>query len=63
MYAVYSPDYRSKGREAIDAYFADLGVSLPVPKGLCVSVACQPLETEKPPKRFSQSFQGVRWWA
>jgi hypothetical protein len=46
-YAVYAPDYLSQGREAIDAYFADLGVSLPVPKGLCVSVACQSPETEK----------------
>ena len=47
VYAEFSPDYLSKGREAIDGYFGDLGVSLPVPKGLSVSVACQSPETEK----------------
>ncbi|MER8809244.1 tyrosine-type recombinase/integrase [Mesorhizobium australicum] len=47
-YAEYSPDYLSKAREAIDDYFADLGVSLPVPKMLRVSVACQPQKTAEP---------------
>jgi Site-specific recombinase XerD len=46
-YAVYAPDYLSQGREAIDAYFADLGVSLPVPDMLNVSLTCQSPETEK----------------
>lgn len=39
-YAEFAPDYLSKGREAIDAYFSDLGAPLLVPERLRVSVAC-----------------------
>ncbi|TIN42029.1 MAG: hypothetical protein E5Y32_21155 [Mesorhizobium sp.] len=52
--AEFAPDYLSKGREAIDAYFTDLGVSLPVPEGLCVSLACHSNGDEIPPRAESQ---------
>jgi integrase len=41
-YAEFDPAYLSKGREAIDAYFADLGLIYVVPNPNCVSVACHP---------------------
>src|SRR5690606_37385568 len=41
-YAVFSPDYLSEGRAAIDGYFADLEMELPVHPADCVPVACQP---------------------
>ncbi|MBB3983109.1 integrase [Sphingobium fontiphilum] len=41
-YAVFSPDYLSAGRAAIDGYFADLGMELPRVSANCVPVACQP---------------------
>jgi hypothetical protein len=36
-YAEFDPDYLSKGREAIDAYFAELGLAYTVPARGCVS--------------------------
>ena len=41
-YAEFDPSYLSKGREAIDAYFAEIGLSYTVPEAVCVSVACHP---------------------
>jgi integrase len=35
-YAVFSPDYLSEGRAAIDRYFADLDMELPVHPADCV---------------------------
>ncbi|WP_027142922.1 site-specific integrase [Mesorhizobium sp. WSM3626] len=59
-YAEYSPDYLSKGREAIDNYFKDLGVSLPVPEMLRVSAACQPQKTEEPKEGvFAKVVKGL----
>jgi hypothetical protein len=43
-YAEFAPDYLSKGREAIDAYFADLALRYTVPTPGCASVACHPGE-------------------
>lgn len=37
-YAVFSPDYLSQGRVAIDAFFSEIGLLLRVPKELSVSV-------------------------
>ena len=41
-YAEFDPAYPSKGREAIDAYFSDLGIVCTVPTLDCVSAACHP---------------------
>ena len=41
IYAEFAPDYLSKGREAIDAYFADLGKEYSASPPDCVSSACQ----------------------
>jgi hypothetical protein len=49
-YAEFSPDYLSKGREAIDDHFAELAVSYAVPGSECVPVARQPPETKKSPE-------------
>ncbi|MGO7762892.1 tyrosine-type recombinase/integrase [Rhizobium ruizarguesonis] len=46
-YAEFSPDYLSKGREAIDDYFKGLGVTYKVPDLLCVTGACQRPKMEK----------------
>lgn len=40
-YAKFRPDYLSLGSKAIDAYFSDLKMVLPVPEYECVPVACQ----------------------
>ena len=40
-YAVYDPSYLSKGREAIDRYFAELGLPLKPAQSDCVPAACQ----------------------
>ncbi|MBX4884812.1 site-specific integrase [Rhizobium bangladeshense] len=46
-YAEFSPDYLSKGREAIDDYFKGLGVAYKVPDLGCVTGACQRPKMEK----------------
>jgi integrase len=45
-YAHFQLGYLTKGREAIDCYFADLGLTYTVPQLDCVSVACHHRETE-----------------
>jgi integrase len=40
-YAKYDPAYLSLGRKAIDAFFAELEIPLPVLADPCVTVACQ----------------------
>ncbi len=46
-YAQFAPDYQIASRAAIDAYFAELGVSWPLPTAVCAPVARQLTETEK----------------
>jgi integrase len=40
-YAEFSPDYLSQGRQAIDTYFAELGMTLHAPPRDCVAPALQ----------------------
>jgi integrase len=57
-YAEFSPEYLSKGREAIDEYFCELGLSLPIPKEVSVSLPCHSLETEKSAEADFSTFSG-----
>jgi len=59
-YAHFAPDYLSQGREAIDAYFAELALSYTVPKLDYVSVACQSPETKKPAEADFSTYTRVR---
>ncbi|MFB2550173.1 site-specific integrase [Ensifer soli] len=59
-YAEYDPDYLSKGRQAIDAYFKELNLSYTVPTLTSVSVACYPPETKKPAEADFSTLSGVR---
>jgi len=57
VYAEFSPEYLSEGRAAIDAYFDDLGMELPVPSAGCVPVAFQPnLRRDSLRRNFTNEF-------
>jgi hypothetical protein len=55
-YAEFAPGYLSKGREAIDVYFADLSSPYTVSTPGCVSVACQSREDDNAAKEGTSSI-------
>jgi integrase len=59
-YAHFQPGYLTKGREAIDGYFADLGLTHTVPLPDCVSVACHHRETQEHKDKELPMISG-RW--